>query len=535
MPRHLRFASQLLLLWIALAGVVEAQFGDPFAPSLRWTHSAPLTEPWIPESAQFGMGGDVVWASGNFGSPRLMLLAAPGEILGDLIREDQGVAPSIAVLSATAKSETGRVFSIAQYPAPDSLNRRTEISRYDPLEGTVGAPLSPTWIREAGFTTNGPARVACDAYGRTVVAAVWNSATGFVQLDWISGQWGGLARRIQVPMSGISVLDVSNDGRRVVLSGGRDLYVFDSLTGTSLHHQPLASSTNAVAISGDGLTIAFGAFGEAHILREVGSVIQPLQLITGNVNHLPTRMALSEDGETLAIGWWNFVTSSEVRYEMLDVATGSLLTGQVQVRGPGGLQNFPQAVCITPDGSRAAFGGWGSGGPEAEVLLMRRDSSVPVLSVNLPGSVRSLDLDASGRRLIVGTKNTHANQFGTTGELRLYETGEDDLVQLSPASLGGDFEIAAKREGANSVVFMVGVKGSGPAPVAGFAGGLHLTRRLPLHLEIRSTDAGGRADASFPIPVNPAWTGHQLSVQAVFRMGAGVREFSNTCLSPLLF
>lgn len=523
------------LLGLVLFDQPAEALQTPFVPSLRWTHSAPLSDPWIPESAFFGGGGEMIWASGNFGSPRLMLLGAPGEVLGEVLREDVTVNDSIAVLSATARSGSGAVFSIAQYANPDSTHRRTEISRYDPLAAQVGTSLVSSWERDAGFITNGPAKVVCDDLGRTVVSAVWNNSTGTVHLDWISGANGNLVRQLLVPMNGLNALDISLDGRRVLLCGGTDLYLFDTVTGVTLHHEILTASTQAVTLSGDGTTIAFGSFGLISVLSEVNSVIQPLITIPGNTNHMPTRADLSDDGNTLAIGWWNFVTAAEVRYEIADVATGMILNSYPQVSAVGGLQNFPYAVSMTRDGSRAAFGGWGAGGVEPEMLLVERGVQTPLLSVNLPGSVRSLDLDESGTRVVVGSKNVHANQFGTTGELRLYETGEQDLVQLSSALSNGNFEFAARRPGANAVLFLVGVRSFAPMPLGGFIGELALTRRLPMHIEYRPADATGRADADFGIPSDPHWTGHSLSVQALFRMGAGRQELSDTTLTPLIF
>ena len=190
---------------------------------------------------------------------------------------------------------------------------------------------------------------------------------------------------------------------------------------------------------------------------------------------------------------------------------------------------------MTRDGSRVAFGAWGAGGTEPEVLLVERGVQAPILSIDLPGSVRSLDLDESGTRVIVGSKNVHSNQFGMTGELRLYETGEQDLVQLSSTAASGGFEFAARRPGANAALFLVGVRNTAPTPLGNIGGQLALTRRLPLHIEFRPADSNGRADATFAIPTDPHWTGHKLSVQALFRMSGGGQVLSDTTLTPLIF
>ena len=527
----------LLTLLLALGAFDQQVLAqqDPFSPSLRWTHAAPIAEPWIPESVFFGRDGEMVWASGNFGAPRLMLLASPGQVLGQVVREDVSVADSTAVLSATTQSGTGVVFSIAQYATPVSPLRSTEISRYDPLGASAGPGLSPTWTRTLSFDTNGPAKVVCDDKARVVVSAVYNSTVGRVQLDWIRSHNNTLVRSIEVPAAGISALEISLDGSRVLLCGGGNLYVFDTTTGVELHHEALAASTNAVTLSGDGRTFAYGSPAAMVVMRDAGSGYQANRMIPGGVNFLPTRADLSEDGNTLALGWWNAVTSAEIRYDVIDVPTSALLNTYTQVTPIGGLQNFPHVVVVTRDGSRTAFGGWGAGGPEAEVLLVERGVQAPILSVNLPGSVRSLDLDPSGTRVIVGSKNSHANQLGSTGELRLYESGEGDLVQLTPASSSVGFEFAARQPGASAVLFLVGVRAQTPSPLVGFGGAMALTRRLPIHIQFRPTDAAGRADASFPIPSDARWTGHSLSVQALFRINGGGQVLSERTVTPLIF
>ena len=101
------------------------------------------------------------------------------------------------------------------------------------------------------------------------------------------------------------------------------------------------------------------------------------------------------------------------------------------------MQGYPEVVLITPDGRRAAFGTWGTGDPQPEVLLVDALTGAVVLERDLPGSVRALALDETGTRVAVGMKHTHANQFSATGEVRLYDTGERDLQVVGHPAAGG--------------------------------------------------------------------------------------------------
>lgn len=530
-----KLAARTAWLLLATAPSLGAMQQDLFQPNLRWTHPAPLDAPWIPESVAFAVDGEMVWASGNFGTPQLMVLPAPGQVLGEVVHRGLGVSDSITILSATARDGGDALFAVAQYAAPDPLQRSTEVMRFDPLGPPVGTDLQPVWTHDSGLVVNGPARVAVDDLGRVCCLAVWNDSASQVQLDWLNGLNGNLVRRVNVAATGLNVLDVSDDGTRVALGGGRAVFVFDSLTGNVLHQEALSSSTNAIAISGDGTRVAVGSFSELRLLEELPGGYADAWTVTAGPMELPTRVALSEDGDTVAIGWWNFFSGTAVRYEVVDGDTAAQLNEVSQVGASGGLQHFPQAICVTPDGSRIAFGGWGNGGPDPEIVLLERGVPAPVMEVNLPGSVRALDLDPTGRRIVVGAKNVHANQFASTGEVRLYETGEDDLVQVRHLENGGDLEIATRMPGALSVVLLVGVLADQPSPFMGFGGELALNRRVPIHIEVEMTDANGRADFDLPLPVDAEWVGETLAVQALFRLGGGVQELSRTVQVPLLY
>jgi hypothetical protein len=87
---------------------------------------------------------------------------------------------------------------------------------------------------------------------------------------------------------------------------------------------------------------------------------------------------------------------------------------------------------ISSDGSIIAAAGWGPLNNSApDVLLFRRQSNVPYMTVNSPGSNFCLDLSADGKLCVAGGKAVHARYLGSGG--KLYNINSD----LGGGTLGG--------------------------------------------------------------------------------------------------
>jgi len=516
---------------LALAALLapSAPAQDPFAPSLRWTRAATNLDAWLPRSLAFGAGGELVWCSATGSRPHVELLAAhAGGLIEPLARDDQP-ASALSVLSVSAGSERDALFTVAQYPAPDAQHRRTRVTRHGCASGP--GTFAPQWSVDLGRPANGPARMACDELGTRVFVAAWNDVLQSVELDVLDGASGAVLATQHLAALGLSELAVSQDGSCVALTAGLELYVCDA--GARLvHHEPLTQATRALALSRDGGRLAVGAGDALRILVPgvAGHVLE--RTIQGAAGELAVRVDLAPDGDLAAIGWWESLAGEALRLEAFDLAQGLSLWSAAQPAGPGGLQNLPEVVEVSADGRRIALGAWGNG-VAPELTLYERGGPTPVFSADLPGSVSALALDGAGRRLAVGHKNTHANQFATTGQFRLYDTGESDLTLLATPRVGGTLELAARRAGASEVLFLFGRRSYTPLGVGGTAGTLWL-RRPTIQTVAVAADASGAAELSRAIPNLPHLIGARWHVQAAFRIG-GVVHFSETVLDPLLF
>jgi len=523
---HESLRAGLFALLLALPAAAQ----DPFQPGLRWTRSSSSGDAWIPRSVAFGADENEVFVAAPGGIRHFELLCAVGSGTQSALQRDDSFAPSVGALAGCAGSDSGACFTLAQFPGPDTLHRNTLCARHDPLaQQGSGAEV---WSHAAGFLTNGAARIACDRSGSRVALAVWDSNTQAVQIDLLEGASGALLRRQRLPALALNELVLCADGTRLALAAGLDLWILDGQLATR-HHQTLATSTNALALSGDGTLCAFGGSGALRLVeaQPSGAYGQRWSMAAAT-GELAARAALSRDGRTLALGWWNAQDGSSVRLQLCDTAAAAVLWEKYQPGLAGGPQNLPAAVAASEDGERAAFGLWGDGTNEPELLLVARTGGRVVLSADLPGSVQGIALDSRGERLVVAHKEVHANEFGTNGSVRLYDTGESDLVLRSRAEIGGTLELSAHRRRDGVVLFLEGPKSSVPWTFPGARGVLWLRRNA---LSMSSSVAGpdGRADLSVPIPADPLLIGSERHFQTAWR-AAGVLHFGSHVLDALV-
>ncbi len=516
---------------LALATAAAAQVPDPFAPGTRWTAAPTVGAPWIPSSLDFAAGGDLVFASGAFGHPSWLVFSssAPAGASGQIQPWFNLSADSATLsnMSVRCGDQARELFGISQIPQPDSAHRKTEVARFDAL--AVGG-LAAAWTHDMGWRVNGTAKLAAAADGSRVVAVVHDSVQQAIRIEWLDAATGALAMRIDQNAGTLRQFAASEDAGLVAVMAGLELWVFDS-SGAQRYHETLNASTQAMALSGDGGTLLVGAPGLLRVLSWNFSAFVERAREIAPAAEIPVRCALSHDGKTWAAGWWNANTGRDVRLELRAAPLDALVWQELQSAANTSPQNYPEAVCISRDGERAAFGVWGSLDAQPEVLLVDRGQAASIARLDLPGSVTALALDPSATRLAIGMKHGHANQFASTGEVRLFDSGERELQALSQAQLGGSLSVSARRSGAGSVWFLYGRRSNAPISVAGVAGALWLSRPT-LAVQRVSADTTGRADASLPIPWSVPGSGVPYSVQALFRSALG-SGLSSTLLDPL--
>lgn len=513
---------------LSLTAGANAQVNTPFQPSQRWGHAPGSNEAWIPKDVHFCADNNLVWVGAEGQNPQWMVLDVPRDQAGPARFRD-GLTPATALLSRTvAPAKSGVVFGLTQEPAPNIYQRATRITRHSPLSTARNGNLSTDWDHTIAPLINSAAQIATDETGSLVAVAAFESSSSSVHLELLDGSNGALLSSQDFPGLALSSLQVSKDGSIIVLAAGLDFYILNG-SGQVLHQQALNSAPSATAVSGDGSRVAVGSTGQLVVLTAGSNGWGALITLTRSQTDVVTALDLSQDGETLAVAWWRYTTGTWARYELRQNAV--LVAQHEQSGGIGARQNMPSIARITPDGRRAAYGAWGDG-MSPEVILLEAGLPQPVWEIDVPGSVTGLDLDESGTRIVVAHKDVHVSTFGSTGGIRLFDTGEGDLRQNNPMTIGGIASFSTKRQ--NSLISLLLVGQRAPAVALPGVGGLLYLDRSTLAVLPAASDLDGIADHQFSIPSDVALIGTTLSLQSAFRL-AGATELGEWVLDPLIF
>jgi hypothetical protein len=358
---------------------------------------------------------------------------------------------------------------------------------------------------------------------------VHDSASSTLAVEWLAGADGALQASALVASASLRELCASSDAARVAWIAGTRVSLHDAAGGLAFF-QDLGLATNALALSGDGKVLAFGFGPRVRVVTEQAGAFSNAFDVWGASGELPVRAALSDDGATLAIGWWNQVNGAAIRLAVL--RAGNPVFSRSEWNSAGGYQNYPTAVALTPDGERAMFAAWGHPSASPEAWLVDVAAGALIWSRDLPGSALTAALDDGGTRVAVGCKHGHANQFGSTGEFRLYDTGERDLQVLGTQSSTNGLHLAARRPGATRAFFVLGQRLPSPVPFPGSTGALWIDRASGARIFARAADATGRADLLQPLPLG--LLGNDFSAQAAFRVN-GSLHFTATVVAPVIW
>jgi hypothetical protein len=519
MPRRLA-----LLALVAFPALASAQT-DPFVPHQRWRTVATAQVAWLPSAVEFACGGELAW----FGASGA---AARGELLSTAPL--LGAAAPAAVLSLSRAGSSGGVpvavgdderelFLATQWPGSSASQRRTRVERVDARAG--GA----LWSRELAIEGDGAARLFSARDGARALALVHDTQSSQLELEWFDGANGAPLATCTRVSPVLRAASASADVGRVAVVVGSELRVYDAAGQLELL-EPLGTSTTALALSGDGNFLACGAGTRVRTFERVGASWVPGLELTAGASLVAVRAALSDDGATLALGWWNLGTTRDVRVEAWDLSAGALRYSRSLGSAAPAPQNYVECVGVSRDGRRVAFGCWGNADAGPEVLWIDVASGVELAAIDLPGSVRTLALDATGTRLAVGSKLGHASTFATQGELRLVDSGERGLQVLSEPRAGASLSLACRAPQASRVLFLVGPRLAQPIPFA--SGSLWVDRKLAQHA-LAPVGSGGSAAATLNLPA--AFAGFELALQALERRPGAGAVVRDELLAPVVF
>jgi hypothetical protein len=520
----------------------QAAVTDPFDAGLRWEEAPPSGDVDLPRSVAFSAGGDLLLAGGSLADAAVELLGGQLEPGGaPMLADDPLWSGSIGPIEVLAGPDPRFLYALGQFEAPGGL-KRTRLARYDAYVGAQPGAWSPVWSIDLPYDSQGSARWSGPEQSREPWIALHDGNTDQLRALRIDPLTGAVASDVLLPGGLPAAAALFDDGARFAVAHADRVEVLDVLGGTQATLQlPAAVSALAAGAQDDALWIASAGRVErwtadsANLWSVNGSVF-------ANAFDVPTALDVSADGNHAVAGWWNAATGRAVRFAHLEFTGGALASADlISHNAPtSSFQDFPVAVDVSDDGRRAAAGRWGSGnaltglGPGPEAYLFDLEQNELLLGADLSGSVMDVAVDASGRRLAVAHKSLHANQFGTTGSVRLYATGEGQLALDRTARPGVTLEARLNQPGATSAWLLLGVPAPLPVALPGMQGELQLDLAKSLWILPAAPDAAGQSQVDLTVPANPSLVGLAFGLQAASHDGTDLRLGAELLRPPVL-
>jgi fibronectin type 3 domain-containing protein len=226
---------------------------------------------------------------------------------------------------------------------------------------------------------------------------------------------------INVP-GGAGTLTLSDDASILIFTqyggGYSNMFVIDTESGDPIFQAP-EYNQNPPAVSANGRIIVNGDYsGYLWVYQYDDELETYTELWHYHVNGGGTSdwiggMAISADGSTIACGTLTFVTGGyNGQIYLFDVYSPT----PVWVYENAG--DYVIDVDLSSDGSilaAASYGPYGATGDE--FLLFRRQSNIPVFTIDAPGSMFAVDLAADGSFCTTGGKAVHAREMGSGGNI----------------------------------------------------------------------------------------------------------------------
>jgi hypothetical protein len=504
-------------------GVFEHQrYGHALAPESNtqaltaggtlWTHTSGSAS-WIASAVSIGDVGGLVFVEYDLNNEAVQLLSA----------YDAHPPMPVWTDSTPLGTDFHKVDSAAATATHVALDQVTlggnSMTRQAVVRKYTSDSATPDWTYTFTPVINAAGKVAISRDGSTIVAAIMNSNTVSVEIAVFDASSGTPVSYTVLPPGTSGSLrgwDLSADGSTLYFTQGTIVHIFDVATTTVTFTTTIGSGFDSHAISGDGSVFAFGKFNSIMVWEGGGGTYT--NTITENLSGSVycAQIDISDDGSTVAYGWYYYSPGLTIQVNALDVATGVVTMTDV-VNGIGGYQNLVSGLSCSADGSRFAVGLWGDQGNVAEeIRIYSSTQNAPIQTANLPGSVFAIDISADGQRVVAGSKAVHANTFGNGGQVDVVDVGDEDLAVRGTPSVGAtiDFEIYGPT-GVPTFLLSAPLPQSPPL-VFPSLGTLHVNRAAVTITYVGSVPPAGVLLSPFSIANDPTLVGSTEYYQVLF-------------------
>lgn len=498
-------------LALATTGNTNLAAQTPQTLQPTWTYASG-TAGWIPDTVSIGNGGTRVFSAfGTFGSSAKLFSESAAEIATD-------GQTQLSFHHRVDSSSSGERRAWLYYHSPDPYTAATAELRVYAADSSVAQftyvfPFATQQQRFGG--------VHMSSNGDQICAWAYNAQTGSTAVVVFNGLSTTPAISVNVPtFTEPNAANVSGDGTRLYLGTGTKSFLLDLTTGQlKLAQYNSFSAGMGNAINPDGTMYARGTSTGGMKLIQVQGTTQSLlhsHDVTGE--YLCSRIAYSGDGSLLAATFDGYVDRA-VRLILLDVSQNPpVLVYDHEVQGSGSLGFVSTDLEVNQEGSRVFVGTWGDEfGTVPEVFVHTKDGAGTwnnTYSVDLPGSVRDLDIDPSGDGFVVASKTVHASVIGGGGRYDHYSLPSGTGMRLvGTPQAGGSVEVRVDcAPGKTGLLLANNSLASTPTDFLN-VGKLYLTR-TGMSFMARAAD-NGQGELVFTINLASAEPGDTIYVQGL--------------------
>ncbi|MEE9554422.1 MAG: IPTL-CTERM sorting domain-containing protein [candidate division Zixibacteria bacterium] len=300
------------------------------------------------------------------------------------------------------------------------------------IKWTGAGDGTPDWTADfGGYNTTNYGPIAVSDNGSTIAAIASPPGTDAHLLLFDANSSTPLVNYEATGLGFPRYVKINADGRYTAFIALSTIVVFDRDVLSVRDQISMGATNSALDISGDGNLIAYG-WSSFKVTNWNGSSYQELWSWSAG-GYYVGRIAISTDGTTIVSCWYSS-SFNTLKVVVHNPGSSTPLWVYDYPQSNGTYQETPGDVDITGDGRYFVVGSWGDAANlNPEVHIFQRDDTPHLMhTVDMPGSVFSVDISDDGMYATAAGKHIHANENGNGGDIVLIDTDLDsDVPTLS--------------------------------------------------------------------------------------------------------
>jgi hypothetical protein len=289
----------------------------------------------------------------------------------------------------------------------------------------TGPDSIPDWSTSFSsyvMSNYGPIAVSDDGSTIAIIAAPAGTDAHLLLFD--AGSATPLIDYVATGLGFPRFVKINADGRYTAFIALSTIVVFDRDSLNVRDQISMGFTNSALDISGDGDLIAWG-WPTLRVQEWVDSLSTYQDLWSWSPGgHYVSRIAISNDGSTIVSCWYT-ASHNTIKVVVHNAGSSTPLWIYDYPLSSGVYQESAADIDITNNGAYFIIGSWGdAANMNPEVHIFQRDTTPYVYyTVDMPGSMFSVDINNDGTYATAGGKHIHANVSGRGGDL--VEIGTD--------------------------------------------------------------------------------------------------------------